>query len=497
VRILAQVQSSTDTGDSHTFIRMGDNTHDDEEGTFSFKSFEDSLVDILSDGSGKVPVSRVINGLRSAGLLSHDPRLKESMKKLKDAKAKSESVENGEICLDKSTFKDCVKENMVLIKRAFTADFVIPEFRSFCNTIQGIYDQCKDNDGGEPAQYIPQLARYDPKLWGVTICTTDGQRHSIGDVDVPFSIQSCSKPLNYALALHENGAEYVHKHVGHEPSGESFNHIKLSADNKPHNPMINAGAIVTASLVQNKASPADRFDYALNQYRKLAGNEHIGFNNAVFLSERETADRNFALGYYMKENKCFPEGVSLLETLDFYFQLCSIEVTAESAAVIAATLANGGYCPISGEKCLDAPAVRNTLSLMHSCGMYDYSGQFAFKVGLPAKSGVSGVILLVIPNVCGMCIWSPPLDRCGNSVRGIQFCEELVRTFNFHHFDNLKHSKTHKADPRIRPSEAKGQQVTTLLFGAFNGDLTALRRYTLYHCSLAGKIISHFLPNVQ
>jgi glutaminase len=177
----------------------------------------------------------------------------------------------------------------------------------------------------------------------------------------------------------------------------------------------------------------------------------------------------------MQEKKCFPKGTNLQETLDFYFQLCSIEVTCESASVIAATLANGGICPITCQDVLHAEAVRNTLSLMHSCGMYDYSGQFAFKVGLPAKSGVSGAILLVVPNVMGMCLWGPPLDEIGNSCRGLQFCEELVRRFNFHHYDNLIHTKQ-KKDPRKRQLDSVADHVVQLLFGAYNGDLSALTR---------------------
>ena len=158
----------------------------------------------------------------------------------------------------------------------------------------------------------------------------------------------------------------------------------------------------------------------------MAGGADIGFNNSVFLSERETADRNFAMGYFMKENKSFPANTELQETLDLYFQSCSLEVNTETMAVMGATLANGGTCPTTGEKILKSSDVRDVLSLMYSCGMYNYSGEFAFKVGLPAKSGVSGCVLLVVPNVMSVALWSPPLDSLGNSVRGIQFCK--VRT---------------------------------------------------------------------
>uniref|UniRef100_A0A8K9XZC2 glutaminase n=1 Tax=Oncorhynchus mykiss TaxID=8022 RepID=A0A8K9XZC2_ONCMY len=295
--------------------------------------------------------------------------------------------------------------------------------------------------------YIPQLAKFSPDLWAVSLCTVDGQRHTVGDTKVPFCLQSCVKPLKYAIAVHDHGTEYVHRFIGKEPSGLRFNKLFLDEDDKPHNPMVNAGAIVCTSLIKQGASNAEKFDYVMNFLNKMAGNEYVGFSNATFQSERESGDRNFAIGYYLKEKKCFPEGTDMTSILDFYFQLCSIEVTCESASVMAATLANGGFCPITGERVLSPEAVRDTLSLMHSCGMYDFSGQFAFHVGLPAKSGVAGGILLVVPNVMGIMCWSPPLDKLGNSVRGIQFCTDLVSLFNFHNYDNLRHfAKKH--DPR-------------------------------------------------
>ncbi|XP_051763214.1 glutaminase 2b isoform X4 [Ctenopharyngodon idella] len=212
--------------------------------------------------------------------------------------------------------------------------------------------------------------------------------------------------------------------------------------------------------------------------KKMTGREYVGFSNATFQSEKETGDRNYAIGYYLKEKKCFPDGADMIDALDFYFQLCSIEVTCESGSVMAATLANGGICPITGEKVLSTEAVRNTLSLMHSCGMYDYSGQFAFHVGLPAKSGVSGAVLLVVPNVMGIMCWSPPVDKIGNSVRGIHFCQELVSLFNFHNYDNLRHFLK-KQDPRRQSGDDRNKSVVNLMFAAHSGDVSALRRFSL------------------
>ncbi|XP_063407805.1 glutaminase kidney isoform, mitochondrial-like [Mytilus trossulus] len=447
----------------------------EEKESWAIQNFEDRLFDYLSDNGDRLSVQKFRTAIANYGLRDSDPRLTESMENLNNVQAQADL--HG-LFVDKNTFKDCIADNIVLIAKAFHNNFIIPDFPMFRQQIDELYWKAKSNSAGRVANYIPQLARYSPDDWGISICTIDGQRHSVGNFNVPFCLQSTSKPLVYALVQEELNQETVHQYVGHEPSGFTFNAISLDPANKPHNPMINAGAILTCSLLKQNMNLADRFDYVTKMFKRLTGGEYLAFNNAVFLSERETADRNFALGYYMRENKCFPEGTNLMETLDFYFQLCSIEADCDSASVIAATLANGGVCPTTGDKVFSTNSVRNTLSLMHSCGMYDYSGGFAFEVGLPAKSGVSGCIMLVVPNVMGICMWSPPLDKYGNSVRGIQFCKDFVEKFNFHNYDSLIHSPK-KFDPRIRKAESRAKVVVNLLFGAYNGDVTALRRYAL------------------
>uniref|UniRef100_A0A8C6NWU7 glutaminase n=1 Tax=Nothobranchius furzeri TaxID=105023 RepID=A0A8C6NWU7_NOTFU len=395
-------------------------------------SLEDLLFYTVAEGQEKIPAHKFLTALKATGLRTGDPRLKECMDTLKETLKKTPDG----VTLDRHLFKKCVQSNIVLLTQAFRKKFVIPDFQSFTSHIDQLYEKAKKLTEGQVADYIPQLAKFSPDLWAVSLCTVDGQRHTVGDTKVPFCLQSCIKPLKYAVAVHDHATEYVHSFIGKEPSGLRFNKLFLNDEDKPHNPMVNAGAIVCTSLIQ-----------VMNFLKKMSGNEYVGFSNATFQSERESGDRNFAIGYYLKEKKCFPEGTDMTSVLDLYFQLCSIEVTCESASVMAATLANGGICPITGERVLSPEAVRNTLSLMHSCGMYDFSGQFAFHVGLPAKSGVAGGILLVVPNVMGIMCWSPPLDKLGNSVRGIQFCTGLVELFNFHNYDNLRHfAKKH--DPR-------------------------------------------------
>ncbi|KAJ8349676.1 hypothetical protein SKAU_G00248060 [Synaphobranchus kaupii] len=437
-------------------------------------SLEDLLFYTIAEGQEKIPAHKFTTALKATGLRTGDPRLKECMDMLK---VTLKSTSDG-VMLDRHLFKKCVQSNIVLLTQAFRKKFVIPDFLSFSSHIDELYGSAKKLSGGQVADYIPQLAKFSPDLWAVALCTVDGQRHTVGDTKVPFCLQSCVKPLKYAIAVHDHGTDYVHRFIGKEPSGLRFNKLFLDEDDKPHNPMVNAGAIVCTSLIKQGASNAEKFDYVMNFLNKMAGNEYVGFNNATFQSERESGDRNFAIGYYLKEKKCFPEGTDMTSILDFYFQLCSIEVTCESASVMAATLANGGFCPITGERVLSPEAVRDTLSLMHSCGMYDFSGQFAFHVGLPAKSGVAGGILLVVPNVMGVMCWSPPLDKLGNSVRGIQFCTDLVSLCNFHNYDNLRHFAK-KLDPRREGGDQRVKSVINLLFAAYTGDVSALRRFAL------------------
>uniref|UniRef100_A0A8B9U4F3 glutaminase n=1 Tax=Anas zonorhyncha TaxID=75864 RepID=A0A8B9U4F3_9AVES len=414
-------------------------------------SLEDLLFYTIAEGQEKIPVHKFITALKSTGLRTSDPRLKECMDMLR---LTLQTTSDG-VMLDKDLFKKCVQSNIVLLTQAFRRKFVIPDFMSFTSHIDELYESAKKQSGGKVADYIPQLAKFSPDLWGVSLCTVDGQRHSVGDTKVPFCLQSCVKPLKYAIAVNDLGTEYVHRYVGKEPSGLRFNKLFLNEDGKSYITFNNANTQFQKITKQ-----------VMQFMNKMAGNEYVGFSNATFQSERESGDRNFAIGYYLKEKK-----VDL-------FCLLYFEVTCESASVMAATLANGGFCPITGERVLSPEAVRNTLSLMHSCGMYDFSGQFAFHVGLPAKSGVAGGILLVVPNVMGLMCWSPPLDKMGNSVKGIHFCHDLVSLCNFHNYDNLRHFAK-KLDPRREGGDQRVKSVINLLFAAYTGDVSALRRFAL------------------
>ena len=311
--------------------------------------------------------------------------------------------------------------------------------------LEELYNSINKLKGGKVADYIPQLKDVNPDLFGVSICTVKGEKMNIGDAEYQFCLQSCSKPLSYCIAHQLHGKQDIHQRVGYEPSGHEFNAFILNKEGLPHNPMINAGAIMIASQIGKELEPAQRFNIIKEYYNKLVGSENeVGFDNSVFLSEKRHADRNMSLAYYMRENGAFKEEISpnsITEALDLYFQQCSITINCKMGAIMAATLANGGICPVSSEKIFDKGVIEDCLTLMYGCGMYDYSGQFSFEVGLPAKSGVSGCILLVIPNKMGICIWSPPLDNNGNSYKGIEFCKRLSKELDLHIFHNLVSNK--------------------------------------------------------
>ena len=390
----------------------------DEESSELFRGF-------VQPGRDSASTRAVLKALEANGLTRGDQRIADVVQQL-DAVDELTPVE----------FRKLIGDHH-LVERALSAtcSLAIPDFPSFCAEVDKIRGDTEGNTVGTVADYMPQLARVDPNQYGVSVCSVDGQRYSCGDSSTPFCVQSTTKPLAYAMALEQFGEDVVHQHVGREPSGRNFNERVLNPEGRPHNPLINAGAIMTASLVRPDLCLADRWDFVMDTWTRLAGGKKPGFANSVYLSESATADRNWCLGFMMKEARAFPENTDLKETLEFYFMLCSIEVDTEMMSVIAGTLANGGVNPLTGDRVFNARTVRNTLSLMSSCGMYDYSGEFAFQMGFPCKSGVGGSLVIVIPGVTGICTWSPSLDRLGNSVRGQDFCKSLVQRFAVHHLE--------------------------------------------------------------
>lgn len=296
-----------------------------------------------------------------------------------------------------------------------------------------LYQRCRGLVGGEVADYIPQLALADPDCFGLALVSMDGHRYHAGDSGAAFTLQSVTKPFVLALALAELGPDQVGLRVGCEPSGEAFNAISLDpGTGRPANPMINAGAIAVTALVP-AADPAERFERILDCLGRFAG-RRLDLDGAVYRSEAETGDRNRALAYLMR-------GTGVLagdpvEAADTYFRQCSVRATVEDLAVMAATLGNGGVNPVTGEAVVPEPVAEQVLAVMATCGMYDAAGEWMLRVGLPAKSGVSGGLVAVAPGRFGVAVHSPRLDRAGNPVRGVAALRELSERFGLHLMHN-------------------------------------------------------------
>ena len=298
--------------------------------------------------------------------------------------------------------------------------------------LDNLYVKYLPCDSGKLASYIPELAKADRNHFSICIVTVDGQVFTAGDFDQRFTIQSISKVFTYGIALEDRGRDVLLSKVGVEPTGDPFNSIiRLDENSKrPDNPMVNAGAIATTSLIKGD-NLSDRLNRILCKFDRYIGHKPF-IDVPTFLSERTTGDRNRALAYLMRHFNMVDGQVD--DALDLYFQQCSILVTCRDLGVMAATIAHQGINPITTLRAIDSQYVRDLLSIMYTCGMYNFAGEWAYKVGIPAKSGVSGGIMAVIPNRMGIAVYSPPLDQNGNSVRGIKVCEELSQALNLHIF---------------------------------------------------------------
>lgn len=425
-----------------------------------------TIFNAICDKDGFITKMDILDTLSESGIVFDDPRIKVLIESLEDYSRIDK--------IDFDTFQDITCESISLLEKSIKKSFIIPDFKEFKKAIKEIFNETKKNESGKNADYIPQLARVDSNLFAVAFCSVDGQMITLGDYLYPYCAQSTSKAISYCIATELNGENKVHQHVGREPSGITFNAIALNKYELPHNPMINSGAIMTCSLIKPEWNLADRFEYATKIWSDLAGGEPISFDNAVYHSEKETADRNYALAHYMKEVGAFPENTNIHTALDFYFQTCSIQVNAKKMSKIMASIANGGICPVTNKKIFSPTTIRNCLSLMHSCGMYDFSGEYAFSVGLPAKSGVSGALVIAIPNVGGFAIFSPRLDSNHNSVRGVEFSRRLVEKFSFHNYDHITHSD--KINPIENRIIADSNLTFELIWAASMGDISEVKR---------------------
>ena len=294
-----------------------------------------------------------------------------------------------------------------------------------------LHDKYRNLNEGSVANYIPGLAKVDPDSFGICIVTADGYAYEIGDCDREFTMQSVSKPAVYAAALADRGHREVLRKVGVEPSGEAFNSISLDPQTgAPLNPMINAGAIAITGMVSGGTAAA--------QWNRIAEviatffGRTIRVDEAVYRSESESGFRNRAIAWMLK-NFGVIEG-DPMPVLENYFRQCSVRATCRDLAHMAATFANGGVHPVTAKRAVPADEMPTVLSVMATCGMYDYAGSWLHDIGLPAKSGVSGGVIAVLPGRFGIAIYSPRLDANFNSVRGIAVCREISREFALHVF---------------------------------------------------------------
>lgn len=305
--------------------------------------------------------------------------------------------------------------------------------------IEQLHRQFKDVNEGEIATYIPELAKANPDWFGIAIVTTDGKIYSTGDVNQNFTIQSASKPFTYGMALEDNGREKVFSRVAVEPVGKTFNAIVLDEKTgRPPNPMMNSGAIVVGDLIKGEHI-TEKLTRLIKVFKLYTGHD-VHMDAPVFTSERLTSYRNRAITNLLYASGTITSDIE--EVLDFYIQQCSMTINAIDLATMASALANQGINPCTGERALQETYVRDVLSVMYSCGMYDSSGEWAYRVGMPAKSGVSGGIFAVAPNRMGIAVFSPLLDERGHSVRGLKVFEALSEKLCLHVFDCCYPSQT-------------------------------------------------------
>uniref|UniRef100_A0A3P8ZF73 glutaminase n=1 Tax=Esox lucius TaxID=8010 RepID=A0A3P8ZF73_ESOLU len=382
-----------------------------------------AAADVLFDSfasEGRVSMNHFFETVWRTGLHRSDPRIKDCyfhMRKLQDADG----------TVDRNTFQRCVTGFVSLILKALQGRFVIPDFATFTDETQKLFIKCKqlssvkEKDSGDSTN-----------KWAVSICTVDGQRLSLGDWAEPCILGEVSWPLVYGLAVDQLGVDAVHRHVGMEEFSKYDSHFTLTKQGVPHSPFIETGAIITTSLLQLSASVGaeeeDKYESVLNAVKRLCNKEHANLNCSRYQTLRKDSIRLHSLSFYLQEKKCFPENIDINATLDLMLQCASTEVTCESGAAMAGSLANGGLCPLSGDQVLSPLATKSMLSMMQVAGMNNYSRMFHFKTSAPAKSSKSGLVLAVVPGVLGLLCWSPDLDCFGNCWKAVHFCE-VVKQF--------------------------------------------------------------------
>lgn len=302
-------------------------------------------------------------------------------------------------------------------------------FQTYLDELHQKYESLLE---GEVASYIPELAKANSDRFGISVVTASGHVYEVGDFKQKFTIQSISKALVYGMVLEEHTQDYVLTKVGVEPKAELFNVIALDEKtNRAHNPLVNAGAIAITDLVSGN-NAIERLNRLLEMFRRYTG-RRVSVDTLVAISERIADSRNRAIAHLIHAFNLIGEPPD--ETLDLYFQQCAVLMNSHDLAVMGATLANGGVNPITGERAISSCAVQDVLSIMYACGMSEYSGEWLYRIGIPASSGVGGGMMAIAPGKLAIGVFSPRLDAKGNSIRGIKVCEQMAKDLGLHLFN--------------------------------------------------------------
>jgi len=405
--------------------------------------------------------------LLDRGILFDDMRIRQTAQGLKELKEKER--------INATAFRALISPHITLIEKALTGNLVIPDFKNFVSFITNLYNRTLQNEEGKVSDYIPELAHIDPKNYALSVCTVDGQRFNIGNYNKAYLARGTAKPLNYCLAFDEYDEQAIHGRVGRAPKEKGFDYLMLNGQGLPHNPFTGSGALMIGSMLFPKLKPAARFEKVKKIWREMAGGIVSEWSENAFASEKRIADSDRALAYFMQQKGLFPKGSNVNAHLEFLWQCFAIETTTEAQAVIAATLANAGVCPTSEQEVLKPAVAKHCLSIMALAGMNEYSSEYSFSIGLPAVSGTSGTVMIVVPDVMGITIWSPRIDENGNSIKGLDFSHKLTERFNFHTFDSAI-KNVHKVDPRLKKNETKMKGVMAVTSAASIGDLDELQR---------------------
>eukprot|EP01114_Cavostelium_apophysatum_P014008 TRINITY_DN3515_c0_g1_i2.p1 TRINITY_DN3515_c0_g1~~TRINITY_DN3515_c0_g1_i2.p1 ORF type:complete len:853 (-),score=225.26 TRINITY_DN3515_c0_g1_i2:38-2596(-) len=304
----------------------------------------------------------------------------------------------------------------------------LPPFEQFCDTLVALFDRAANNTSGAVSSQFPFLSQSDPEAFGFAVCASDGSKFSHG-YDGHFSFQACTWPFIFGFACEEFTEDKVFEAVGTEPSTSPAHAMILNAEKKPHNPMVNAGAMLVTKLLGEGLEPSAKISYVLDKLSDAAGCR-VSCSMPTYISMNDNADRDLSLGYWLRSNGNISKETDLKKLLDYYFQICSIEGDCQTGATLAATIANEGVSPITNKKFFEPKTNKKIFSLTTTCGMNENSSQWADLVGISGKCSISGATLLVVPKVMGICIYAPRLDQKGISARAHEFCKLISENFS-------------------------------------------------------------------